>query len=375
MKGNLLDTVSASYERTQLVNLEPARAAKSLLAYLKSEREREILSRRFGLDGQDEETLEALGKRVHLTRERVRQIEKQALYTLEKLAPKPQDVQALFALITEVLLRHGKVMGERDLFAELLANHPGRANHQGLLFLLHIGDQYRFLPENRKHRSAWSLAHFPDELIGILIGEIEHVITEGGKPLTFPELAELLTQRSFWEQAKLELNAESIRSIARIAKSIAENPFGAVGLCTWADVVPRDVGDKAYLILRHEGEPLHYSRITEFINEAGFDRRIAHKETVHNELIRDSRFVLVGRGMYALVEWGYKKGIVSDVIRELLVQAGKPLTRQEIIDGVLRVRFVKRNTIIVGLSNKKLFRKVGRDRYALVETNEHAESA
>ena len=106
--------------------------------------------------------------------------------------------------------------------------------------------------------------------------------------------------------------------------------------------------------------------LTEMINKAKFDSRTAYKETVHNELIKDPRFILIGRGIYALSEWGYKPGVVADVIVEILKQSNQPLTKEKIIDEVMKKRLVKRNTILVGLSNKKLFKKVGKNAYALV---------
>src|SRR5690606_25884944 len=125
---------------------------------------------------------------------------------------------------------------------------------------------------------------------------------------------------------------------------------------------------KAYLVLKHHGKPEHYSAITKMINEHRFDSRTAYQETVHNELIKDDRFVLIGRGIYALTEWGYKKGVVADVIREVLSESNSPLSRDEIIAEVMKRRQVKRNTILVGLSNKKFFQKIGKDKYTLAET-------
>jgi len=117
--------------------------------------------------------------------------------------------------------------------------------------------------------------------------------------------------------------------------------------------------------MKNHGKPEHYSAITEMINKAHFDDRTAYKETVHNELIKDSRFILIGRGIYALSEWGFKPGVVSDVIVEVLQASGQPMSRDKIIEEVLKRRVVKKNTILVGLSNKKLFKKVGKNLYAL----------
>lgn len=48
-------------------------------------KEREVISRRFGLSGEDGQTLEEIGKQLDLTRERIRQLEKSALHRLKKI--------------------------------------------------------------------------------------------------------------------------------------------------------------------------------------------------------------------------------------------------------------------------------------------------
>src|SRR5439155_1937227 len=50
-----------------------------------TERERAILAMRFGLDDGEPKTLEEVGKQFHVTRERIRQIQEQALEQLRKM--------------------------------------------------------------------------------------------------------------------------------------------------------------------------------------------------------------------------------------------------------------------------------------------------
>ena len=88
---------------------------------------------------------------------------------------------------------------------------------------------------------------------------------------------------------------------------------------------------------------------------------------MHNELIKDARFVLIGRGIYALKSWGYQKGVVADIIEEILRKAGTPLAREQIIERVMKQRMVKKNTIIVGLSNKQKFQKTQDNKYVNVQ--------
>lgn len=121
--------------------------------------------------------------------------------------------------------------------------------------------------------------------------------------------------------------------------------------------------DYAYLTLRAHGSPLHYKEVAEKIKEIfGKD---AHPATTHNELIKDDRFVLVGRGIYALREWGYTPGMVKDVIKEVISKHG-PLTKKEIVEKVKRERHVKDSTIKVNLQDKSTFKRIEDGRFDLI---------
>jgi DNA-directed RNA polymerase delta subunit len=121
--------------------------------------------------------------------------------------------------------------------------------------------------------------------------------------------------------------------------------------------------DYAYLVIRKHGSPIHFREVAKNIEKI-FDKK-AHVATTHNELIKDPRFVLVGRGLYALSEWGYMSGVVKDVIRKVLEKNG-PLTKKEVIDKVMKERYVKENTILVNLQNPKFFKKDKEGRYSFV---------
>jgi DNA-binding winged helix-turn-helix (wHTH) protein len=57
--------------------------------------------------------------------------------------------------------------------------------------------------------------------------------------------------------------------------------------------------------------------------------------------------------------------VKPEEIDEVLREAQKPLSRDEILNEVMKRRVVKKNTVLVGLSNKQLFKKVGKNQYAL----------
>lgn len=353
-----------SQTQTNLNSFEPSRLVSQILATLK-DRDKEIVTKRFGLNNNEVETLESIGQKYNLTRERVRQIEKDSISFLKqkKLKELQESLQMIFDTITE----HGGIMSEDMLIQTLLINRSSNSDVASVKFLFNLSDQLEFNKETPTLRESWSVLGFGLEKLNAVVAELIKILSDQGKVISQDELQVRFKASEYFKAHSYEINERVIKSFLDIAKVIQINPFSEIGLKDWSEVKPRDVGDKAYLVLKHHGKPEHYSEITKLINDRKFDDRVAYQETVHNELIKDSRFVLIGRGIYALTEWGYKKGVVADVIKEVLQANAHPLSREEIISEVLKKRFVKRNTILVGLSNKKLFSKVGKDKYTLAQ--------
>ena len=152
-------------------------------------------------------------------------------------------------------------------------------------------------------------------------------------------------------------NPDLLESYLSISKLIKQNPYGEFGLVSWPTIRPRGVKDKAYAVMARAAKPMHFRDVAAAISKSGWSNRRAHPQTVHNELIKDPRFVLVGRGLYALSEWGYTPGTVSDVIASVLKAAKRPLSKDEVSKRVLDARMVKPNTVFLNLQNRDLFRK------------------
>jgi hypothetical protein len=364
-KASILDRIMGSQTQSSLNNFEPARMVGNLLALLK-ERDRQIVTKRFGLEGQEVETLEAIGQKYNLTRERVRQIEKDSVAYLKR--KNVRELSDSLQLIFDTVVDHGSIMSEDFLMRTMLLNKPESRESASLKFLLSLSEQLKYHKESAHYYSAWFILGFNMDKLGEVTEEFIAILRQHGKVVSQDDLYAKFKLTEYFKAHSLELSDRVLKSYLNIAKAIQVNPFNEIGLKDWSEVKPRDVGDKAYLVLKHHGKPEHYSAITKMINDHRFDERTAYQETVHNELIKDERFVLIGRGIYALTEWGYKKGVVADVIREVLASSSKPLSRDEIISEVMKRRQVKRNTILVGLSNKKYFQKVGKDKYVLAET-------
>ncbi len=127
----------------------------------------------------------------------------------------------------------------------------------------------------------------------------------------------------------------------------------------WMEVSPKGTLERVYLALKEHKKPLHFTKIAELINEYKLSKKKAHPQTVHNELIKDARFVLVGRGIYALEEWGYFSGTIKDIIEIILKTNNRPMMKDEIVEKVLKMRKVKKTTVMINLNNRKLFKKEG----------------
>ena len=158
-------------------------------------------------------------------------------------------------------------------------------------------------------------------------------------------------------------NEEIVKRWLSMSKTISKNPLGEWGKATSPNVHTRGVKDYAFLVMRKHGSPMHFKEVADSITKT-FGRK-THYATCHNELIKDSRFVLVGRGLYALAEWGYKTGIAREVIRDILKREG-PLSKDDVVERVMKERYFKKNTILVNLVNPKFFKKNKNGFYSVI---------
>lgn len=209
------------------------------------------------------------------------------------------------------------------------------------------------------YHAAIGIAEYGDaKTIHARVDEIVAVIKKNKKPMTIDELDAALDYE----------HPDHIKAVASISKLLA-SLNGLWGLAKWPTVNPRNIRDKIFVVLEAKKEPMHFSDIAEAISKSDFRRKNVTIQAIHNELIKDSRFVLIGRGIYALSSWGYRKGTVADIITDILKEAGEPLTREEIVKRVLHARKVKETTVLLNLQNKQLFDKVDKDSYTLAASN------
>jgi len=367
---SILDKILESKEIEEIEQFRPQEIVETLLKYLTS-REKDVMRRRFGLSGNKKETLEKIGDSYKVTRERIRQIENIGIKKLKKLKQFDELVNPFVKTITSMLKKNGGIMGEEILLGELLKlSGDTDESRQCVLFLMErvFKKQFIYQKENSKFYSSWRLPQTNLSLVESTIGEVESYFKKRGKPAKTQTIVEEFRERPFYKQHAYQLSDESLISYMDVSKKIARNPFDEYGLNTWGNVAPKRMNDKIYLVLKKQGKPMHFNKITEMINQLKFDDRPAYPPTVHNEVILNKEYVLVGRGIYALREWGYKPGVVADVIIQVLKTSDRPLTRNEIVDRVLKERIVKKNTIFLALTDKHKFQKHSDGTYSVADT-------
>ncbi|MBP6856481.1 MAG: hypothetical protein KBC42_00885 [Candidatus Pacebacteria bacterium] len=330
------------------ISFKPKQVSKKLLSELQ-DRALDVISNRFGLNAEAErKTLEAIGEKYGITRERVRQIENAALATIRKSDAFKSEKQ-VFDELHEIVKELGALVSEEELLKGL-SKDPLTQNH--VHFYLVLGDEFNKHKEDEHFSSRWTT---DTDVADLVHDALKNLYASLSDDELFSE-NEIIAK--FLEHLKGLSDEYRNEEIARrwlgLSKTIGKNPLGEWGKTESSNVKTRGIKDYAFLIMRKHGSPMHFRDVAKSICDT-FGKK-THVATCHNELIKDPRFVLVGRGQYALAEWGYKKGVVRDVIKEILKKDG-PLTKEDIVDKVMKERFLKKNTILVNLQNPKYFKK------------------
>lgn len=341
-----------------IISFRPKHVSKKLLSVLK-DRSLDIIANRYGLsEDSTRKTLEAIGQKYGITRERVRQIENAALAAIRK-SDVMKEHESVFKELEDLMKSLGVVVHEDELLSNI-SDDPSIQNH--INFYLVLGEAFNQHKEDENFKTRWALRNE-------LVDKVHEALKNLYKTLDTDELVQESEMINRFLQEIKDISDEHrdeelLRRWLKLSKKVAKNPLNEWGRAESKNVKTRGVKDYTFLVLRKHGEPMHFKEVAEAITKTFGKKTLA--ATTHNELIKDPRFVLVGRGKYALREWGYKPGIVRDVIKEILLANG-PMTKDEVVDAVLKERFLKRNTILVNLQNSKYFKKMADGKYTVAK--------
>jgi len=404
---SILDQIMNNHQAEEVAKLDAIEIITNLFNEL-DERERDVLIRRFDLNGDGKVTLEEIGKVHKLTRERIRQIENSSIKRLRQLDILDNALSGLKSIIINLLEEHGGLMEKNYLFNNLVNfsigqdknNNSEKKHKRHFDFLISklLHEDFDFVDDSKYFKESLKLKYKSLDHLEALAKELLEKIQGVKKIFMTDELVNLskelesyknnqekfntagnldisgiLNNDLFEEKADIINANKVIYSILQAAKKIEQNKFGFWGIDDSREIKPKTINDKIYLILKNNGKPMHFAEIADKINQISFDKKKANAATVHNELILDEKYILVGRGLYGLKEWGYQKGTVSDVIEKIMSELEEPLSREEIIDKVLAQRVVKKATINLALMNRDKFEIVADGKYRIKKSGTAAE--
>jgi Sigma-70, region 4 len=324
---------------------------------LLTQKERYVIERRFNLDNKDRSTLEQIGQHFSVTRERIRQIEKNALAKLKRNLPNC-GLLGVSEVAYEILMENGGVMKE-DLLVAAILNKKIEFNIESLQLILTIDERFKRV-SNTVSFHPYIIIHElnQDELESLCRTTVEY-LSKSKVTMSISNLYNVLV-----EKAEIEITQTLYKSLIQVDKKIKLLDADMIGLYEWRNINPRTLRDKIFFVLREQKGPMHFMDIANKIIDCSFDKKKINLQAVHNELIRHDDFILIGRGIYGLSEWGYKSGTVADVIQSIL-KGKESMSQDEIIIEVMKQRKVKSITIVLSLKNKENFVRVGRKQYAL----------
>jgi DNA-directed RNA polymerase specialized sigma subunit len=340
---NILERMVKDEKSEELIRLNAITIVNNLFSDL-LDRERDILSRRFGLNGVKGETLEKIGQMHKLTRERVRQIEAASIRKIKKLENLEEFLNSLRLIINKLLEEHGGML-RKDYLLDILTvyclevgKHEGEVvgddkkaiyrNHFNFLISKLLEDGFDVVKDSDKFNTYYkikgkNISHL-EELANDLVDKVEEV----QKTLTTEDILDLLKKLNsynkseddsietdstdltqlfksqvFPDKAEIINGNKVLYSLLQTVKDLEQNKYGDWGKSDWQEIKPKTINDKIYLVLKNGGKPMHFTEIATKINEVKFDKKSANPATVHNELILDGRYILTGRGIYGLKDW------------------------------------------------------------------------
>ncbi len=393
----ILNEIISEGQVNEVASLNLAEIISHLLSNL-NPREQDVLRRRYGLAGSEKETLESIGRAHKLTRERIRQIENVSVNKIKKNQSSEKLLSKLQKTVGDLLSEHGGVIDKSYLFKILhqlakLQNVNSESaeyyNHLSFLTSRIINDNLEELNDQDLFNDLVKLKEQGIEHLAEVATEALNKISEAKLMVATDDLIDLILKSStyqkhvdkfqapgnldFSNQMKEALPDYSdkvwgnrvVYGLIKSIKKLDQNKFGNWGHTAWREVLPKTVNDKIYLVLKNHGKPMYYGDIAKRITELGFDAKNVNTATTHNELILDDKYVLVGRGMYGLKEWGYQDGTVADVVEAVLKAAARPMAKDELTEAVMKQRLVKQTTVNLALMNKNRFAKNSEGKYII----------
>jgi hypothetical protein len=362
-----LNKIKDNYNNFKLQNL--AGLIDTMLSKLKNERAVNIIKLRFGLEDGKIYTLEEIGQKEGVTRERIRQIQKKELVRFKKINNK--DLTIINFLLTNWLLSRYGVVDEQevdDYFLKL-----GIKNYKGAAIML-LSENLKIIRSIRKKgiKIYYPISEFD---INKIISKVEEVLTKTHKALTLETIRKEIGIKKEYvvlnKNYSCILSEHILKKLFKLVPTINEISVEGDKLYTlhtnrfffpqyWSDVI--------YKTVKNYNKPLHFTEIAEKVNDLNVFNKQIDVRRVHAILIDDKRFAHTGvRGAYGLTEWGIRKEMLPDLIKECMNKAGFPLYLDQILHYVSKYKYTKRANVHACLYGNKQFYRLNNGSYWLTK--------
>ena len=345
---------------TQILNNKNITSSFSDILSSLSEKEKSVIERRVGLFSK-KETLQNIGNSFtpSITRERVRQIEESWIKKIWRIvkATLLKDIQITSKKYLEL---HWWIISKDKLISILIKDLNLESNVNAWILEVIIQSDFDIKKSKQKLNCKiyFSLPSLGKQIIEAVHKEAIKILKKKKDVMEKTSLYELISNNI---ESREKLSLTYIDSILDLFDDIVFWEENLIGLTKWKILNPKTLKDKAVYIMKKAKVPMHFvdisNKITDMLGES------VKVNTIHNELIRNKEFVLIGRWIYALKEWGFVPGTVLDVIVNILEKKWEPMNTEEITKEVLKTRNVKQTTIYMNLQNKTQIERVWRNYY------------
>jgi DNA-directed RNA polymerase specialized sigma24 family protein len=320
-------------------------------------RRAEVLRLRYGLEGRPTCKLEEIGRRLGLTRERIRQIEQKAVAKLQH-PYRRRLIAPLVAWLEQALCDADGVLSIQAAQATIAAQvgDPTIVSESLIAFVLLFAPalvQITCLPAIALNRLPYG-SHIAS--IPAVCAALKRALHEARTALTGEELLARVATASDTGARGPVVPGSFVAACLRAHPDIAQNEDG-----TWK------LRRKAYsrlgdiiIVLREHGKPLHFTEIAARVNQRLPVDRQARPQSIHAQLGADFQiFARVGPGTFGLAEWGLapERDSVETAYR-ILCETGHPLEIDVLIDRVLERWQIQRGSVRIALRLDPRFTRV-----------------
>ena len=341
---------------------------KDILQYCKA-KEQLVLVKKFGLLTWKEVPLQRIGADYNMTRERVRQIETQALMRFRRLIVGNDKYVKVLEEAKKILDTHGGLLSEEDLIKKIVNKNMFKFSSQELKLILVSDFDINYLKRNKLlYKSFYKDPLFEDLLTKMTMRTTNYFEKKKESEDVY-EFIEKMKNEFALKHANVEFlqNALFYMNFFQVIRWIKVFD-GKVGLMAFTDVWPKTIKLKIVYVMKKLNKPVHFQELPAKIIE-WFPSKAVKVTTIHNELVKNNQtFVNIGLGLYALREWGYEGGLVKDIIIRIFNKYNRPMSVKEISKELLKEKMVSPNTVLLNLQKfKEEFRRVDKWIYELAD--------